>query len=249
MHFDFIPAIDLLDGKVVRLHQGNYDQVTEYGSNPISIAESFYEAGARWLHVVDLNAARSGLPLHEDIIAQIIDAVPINVEIGGGVRSTETAYNYLDAGAMRVIIGSAAIENPEVLDELLQTKADRIAVGIDARSGKIATRGWEATTELDALDYAAQLFGKGVRTFVFTDIAKDGTLQGPNLVALKNFAESVPAKVIASGGIGSLADVKSVYDLSKKYSNIIGVIAGRAIYDGKFRVAEAVASIETFRAA
>lgn len=238
--FQFIPAIDLLDGKIVRLHQGLYDQVTEYGSNPVSVAESFYESGARWLHVVDLNAARTGIPIHTNVIEQIIDAVPISVEVGGGIRSTDTAYEYLDAGAARIVIGSAAVENPELLDELLLTKADRLAVGIDAKNGKLATRGWEADTEIVALDFAQTLFKKGINTFIFTDIAKDGTLAGPNLSALKAFAQAVPAQIIASGGIGSLNDIKSVYELSKLHTNIAGIIAGKAIYAGKFRVADAI---------
>ena len=244
MSFEFIPAIDLLDGKIVRLHQGNYDQVTEYGNNPVSVAESFYESGARWIHVVDLNAARSGLPVHADLIERIIEAVPISIEIGGGIRSIDIAYDYLDAGAARIIIGSAASDNPEMLDELLKTKSDHIAVGIDARNGKLAIRGWEANTQIDALDFAAQLFQKGVRAFVFTDIGQDGTLAGPNLQALESFASSIPAKVIASGGIGTLDDIAKVHTLAQRYSNIIGVIAGRAIYDGKFRVSEAVGVLQ-----
>ncbi len=242
--FDLIPAIDLLDGKLVRLHQGNYDQITTYGHNPVSVAESFAEAGAHWIHVVDLNAARSGIPRHQKEIEDIIKHVTVNVQVGGGIRSQEVAEEYLQLGAGRIVLGSSAVENPQLLSSLLSAYSSRIAVGVDAKDGLVLVRGWEARTQLKATDFALALAQSGVRTLIYTDVARDGSLAGPNLKSLEEFLGAVSVTVIASGGVGSVEDVVSVRALQKNYPHLSGLITGKALYDGRIRLRDALEALQ-----
>ncbi|MGL6133036.1 MAG: 1-(5-phosphoribosyl)-5-[(5-phosphoribosylamino)methylideneamino]imidazole-4-carboxamide isomerase [Prochlorococcaceae cyanobacterium] len=236
-----IPAIDLLDGHCVRLHQGDYDQVTRFSGDPVAQALSWQQQGARRLHLVDLDGARSGLPVNDTTVKAITAALDIPVQLGGGVRSAERAEELLGCGLDRVILGTAALEQPELVEQLAARHPGRIVVGIDARNGKVATRGWieESSTEATAL--ARRFSHSGIAAIISTDIATDGTLAGPNLLALRAMAEASAVPVIASGGIGTLEHLLSL--LALEPLGVQGVIVGRALYDGRVDLADALGAI------
>jgi phosphoribosylformimino-5-aminoimidazole carboxamide ribotide isomerase len=236
-----IPAIDLLDGHCVRLHQGDYGQVTRFSDDPVAQALAWQKQGALRLHLVDLDGAKSGQPVNDVAVKAITRALSIPVQLGGGVRTAERAAELLQCGLERVILGTVALEQPELVDELAAAYPGKIVVGIDAKNGKVATRGWieESSTEATAL--ARRFNSSGIAAIISTDIATDGTLAGPNLEALRAMAEASAVPVIASGGIGNLEHLLSLLALAPL--GIEGVIVGRALYDGRVDLAEALQAI------
>jgi phosphoribosylformimino-5-aminoimidazole carboxamide ribotide isomerase len=234
---DLYPAIDLLGGRVVRLRQGDYADETVYGDDPVAVARDFAEAGARWIHVVDLDAARSGDPVNRPVVAAIVSAVDgvARVQTGGGVRSLADARELADAGVARVVMGSAAVSNPSLVEAASDVVA--VAVGLDHRDGDVAVHGWTEGSGL-ALDDAYALFPTA-EVFVITDIGRDGMLVGPDLDGLARSAERAGAPVIASGGVSSLDDVIAL----TRIENLGGVITGKALYEGRFTIGEALAAV------
>ena len=238
---EIIPAIDLLDGACVRLHQGDYDQVTRFSEDPVAQALSWQSQGATRLHLVDLDGAKLGKPINDAAVRAITAALDIPVQLGGGVRSLERAEELIACGLDRVILGTVAIEQPELVQELAQRHPGRIVVGIDANDGRVATRGWIEQSDVLATDLAKQFSAAGIAAIITTDIATDGTLAGPNLEALRTMAQCSAVPVIASGGIGCMADLLSLLPLEPL--GVTGVIVGRALYDGRVDLAEAIAAL------
>ena len=238
-NFQIYPAIDLRDGKCVRLFQGDYAQETIYGDSPVDMAKKFVEAGAQWIHMVDLDGAKDGVRINDQVV---IEAAKLgaNVQVGGGIRTREDIQHYLSNGVTRVIIGSLAIRNPELAVSFIEEfGSDRIVIGIDAKNGMAATEGWTETSGQAATEVANYFASKGAKHFIYTDIATDGTLAGPNIEANKALAESEDAEIIVSGGIGSLEDIQNVKEASSQ-SNIAGVIIGKALYENRFTLEEAL---------
>lgn len=233
-----IPAIDLKGGKCVRLLRGDLHAETVYGDDPVAMGRRWVDAGARYLHVVDLDGAVSGAPVNGDAIAALCAKLPIPVEVGGGVRTVERAGAILAVGADRVIFGTAALEQPEVVVDACRRFPGRVAVGIDARGGKVAVKGWLETSAVAAVDVARRLEGSGVACIIYTDIERDGTQQGVNVAATRAFAEAIRIPVIASGGVGSLQDIAALLPLEA--AGVTGVIVGRALYTGALRLADAL---------
>jgi phosphoribosylformimino-5-aminoimidazole carboxamide ribotide isomerase len=236
-----IPAIDLLDGHCVRLHQGDYDQVTRFNDDPVAQALEWQRQGAQRLHLVDLDGAKTGQPVNDQAVKVITAALSIPVQLGGGVRSAERAEELLAAGLERVILGTVALEQPELVKRLARSHPGRIVVGIDARDGQVATRGWLETSSIEATALARELSACGIAAIISTDIATDGTLAGPNLDALRAMAAASAVPVIASGGIGTLEHLLSLLPLQSL--GVSGVIVGRALYDGRVNLAEALQAI------
>ncbi len=232
-----IPAIDIKNGKVVRLFKGRFDKVTEYGSDPVDMAKRWEGLGARYLHVVDLDGAQSGERKNGEAIKQIARAVKIPVETGGGIRSREVVDDYLQAGVARVILGTKAVEDRAFLGGILKAWSERIAVSLDCHNGFVAQRGWIETSTVKGTDLAQELGALGLKYIIYTDIARDGTLEGPNIAGLKDMLAAVDANVIASGGVKSLEDIKSL--LALKSMKLWGVITGKAIYEGTLDIKEA----------
>jgi len=241
--FELYPAIDLRDGRCVRLYQGDYAQETVYDEDPVRVARAFADAGAPWIHVVDLDAARSGQATNLDVIAAISAAVPCSVQSGGGVRSVEAADALLRADVTRVVIGTAAIERPALVEELCLLHPRRVAVGLDARGAEVAVRGWIEGTGADLLETASRFEDSGLAALVVTSIGRDGTLEGPDLDQLSGVLAATSVPVIASGGVGSLDDVRALHALRADGRALAGVIAGKAIYEGRFTVADALAAL------
>ena len=237
---EVIPAIDLLDGACVRLRQGDYDQVTRFGDDPVAMARKWQQLGAQRLHLVDLDGARRGEPSNDAAIKAIASTVQIPVQLGGGVRSVERAKDLLACGLDRVILGTAALETPQLVHQLAQAHPGRIAVGIDARNGLVATRGWLHQSPMAATRLAASLDGSGVAVIISTDIASDGTMAGPSLAALQAMARAGAIPVIASGGVANLADLKALQGLRPP---LAGVIIGRALYDGRITLPAALQTV------
>jgi phosphoribosylformimino-5-aminoimidazole carboxamide ribotide isomerase len=238
---DLYPAIDLRGGRCVRLHQGDYGQETVYGDDPVAQAIAFAEAGAAWIHVVDLDAARTGIPENRHTVAAIAAAVPVPVQTGGGVRSVEAAEVLFAAGVERVVIGTAALKDPDLVATLAADH--RVAVGLDARSGEVATDGWLEGSGRTVLDVARSFAEAGVDAFVVTDIARDGTLDGPDLSGLADVVAATAVDVIASGGVGSPDDLVALAALEAGGRRLGGAIVGKAIYEGRVDVASAVAML------
>lgn len=238
---EILPAIDLLDGACVRLHQGDYDHVTRFSDDPVAQALSWQQQGATRLHLVDLDGAKRGEPVNDAAVKAITAALDIPVQLGGGVRSTERVEHLLACGLDRVILGTVAIEQPDLVRALADRYPGRIVVGIDAKDGRVATRGWVEQSDVLATDLAKTFSGAGITAIITTDIATDGTLAGPNLEALRAMAASSSVPVIASGGIGCMADLLALLPLESL--GIRGVIVGRALYDGRVDLAEAVRAL------
>ena len=238
---EVIPAIDLLDGKCVRLYQGDYNQASIFNENPVEVARQWAEEGATRLHVVDLDGAKAGKSVNLPVIEAIAKAISIPVQVGGGLRDRTGVSRLLDTGVQRAILGTVAVEQPELLTELCSEFPEQIVVGIDARNGKVATRGWLETSEVAATDLAQRMAQKGAAAIIYTDIHRDGTLTGPNMEALRELAESVTIPVIASGGVSSLTDLLSL--LSLESVGVTGAIVGRAIYTGDVSLKEAVRAV------
>jgi len=228
-----IPAIDLKDGRCVQLRQGVMDSATTYSDDPLGMARRWVDAGARRLHVVDLDGAFAGRPVNRDLVAGIVDAARgVPVQVGGGIRAVDTAADYLEAGASQVIAGTRAVEEPVFLRELSVAYPGRVILGLDARDGRVATRGWAGDGGTDALDFARSLDGLDLFAIVYTDIARDGMLTGINAQATRRLAEVVRVPVIASGGARSLDDLESLKTLDLAAGNLMGVISGSALYEG-----------------
>jgi phosphoribosylformimino-5-aminoimidazole carboxamide ribotide isomerase len=241
--FDLYPSIDLRGGHCVRLRQGDFEAETVYDDDPVQVARDFAAAGARWLHVVDLDAARTGEPANLTIIETICATVPCRVQVGGGIRSAEVAGEFLSAGAARVVIGTSAIERPELIDELATMHPEQIAVGLDARGREVAVRGWTRGTGVDLVERAGQLGKSGASALVVTEIGRDGTMAGPDLEQLGVVLEATTLPVIASGGVGTLDDLAALRGLRAGGRSLAGAIVGRAIYEGRFRVEDALAAL------
>ncbi len=235
---EIIPAIDLLNGKCVRLLQGNYGQVTEFNSNPIEQALTWERMGAKRLHIVDLDGAKTGKPVNDHIIKSIKKALRIPVQIGGGIRTTQRAEELIKEGIDRVILGTIAIESPETVQLLASKHPGKIIVGIDAKDGKVATRGWVNKSDTEAEELIRTFSKTDIAEIITTDISTDGTLKGPNLKFLQKMASASTVPVIASGGIGNISDILSITGLEK--SGVCGVIVGRALYDGAIDLKEAL---------
>ena len=232
-----LPAIDLLDGKCVRLLHGDYCQATEYSDDPVAVARGFAEEGAEWLHVVDLEGARTGRPAHLSVLAELAQT-GLNLEVGGGIRTLETARQVLGAGAHRVVMGTALTRDLDFASEAFSELGSRLVAGIDARDGRAAVDGWTEDSGVDALALAHELARRGARRFIVTDIATDGALTGPNVAFLAGFVQTLAVPIIASGGISTLDDLDALRDLPGP--GVEGVIIGRAIYEGRFRLSEAL---------
>lgn len=232
-----LPAIDLKDGKCVRLRQGRVDAVTIYGDDPAEQARDWRDQGGQELHVVDLDGAFAGTPKHTEVIRRIIKAFEGPVEVGGGIRTPETLAAIIEAGAARAILGSAALDDPEFLSQAIELYGDRIAVGIDARNGFVQTNGWVETSTVKATELAAAVSSMGVKTIIYTDTATDGMLGGPNLTQVAAICDAAPTCVItASGGVSSPYDVENLKALER--ANLRGAIVGKALYDGRTTIKE-----------
>lgn len=240
---DLYPAIDLRDGRCVRLYQGDYGRETFYGDDPVGQARAFAEAGAPWIHVVDLDAARSGEAANTDVIAAICDAVDVPVQSGGGVRSIDAARRLADAGVSRVVIGTAALERPELVAAVAAVQP--VAVGLDARGTALAAHGWEVDSGVELGDAVVRFADVGAEAFVVTEIGVDGTLAGPALDQLAEVLGHAAGRVdvIASGGVGTVADLVALAGLSVDGSTLAGAIMGRALYEQRFTLTDALAAV------
>ncbi|HEX2047053.1 MAG TPA: 1-(5-phosphoribosyl)-5-[(5-phosphoribosylamino)methylideneamino]imidazole-4-carboxamide isomerase [Acidimicrobiales bacterium] len=234
------PAVDLRGGRVVRLYQGDFDKETAYGMDPVAVAEGYAAAGAPWIHVVDLDAARTGTPENRPVIAAIADAVNVKVQASGGVRDQASAEEVLACGVDRVVLGTAAVENPELVCDL--AGHHQVAVGLDVRGREVAVRGWTEGSGVDLFDLLARYADSGVAAVVVTDISRDSTLEGPNLEGLAAVLDATDIPVIASGGVGALPDLEALATLEASGRRLEGAIVGKALYEGKFTVEEAIAA-------
>jgi phosphoribosylformimino-5-aminoimidazole carboxamide ribotide isomerase len=235
------PAIDIRGGQAVRLLQGDYERETAYDSDPVDAALRWVEEGAQYLHVVDLDGARAGEPVNLETVRRIAAAVPFPIQVGGGLRNADCVASVLRAGAERVVIGTAALQDPEFLDRMLAHYGDRVVVSVDARDGKVSLAGWTETSDLDAADAVAALTERGAERFLCTAIEVDGTMEGPALGELNRIAAATTAWVIASGGVGDLSHLETL--ATEAAANVEGAIVGRALYERKFTVADAVAAL------
>ena len=224
------PAIDIKDGKVVRLLQGRFDDVTKYSDNPVTVAQTWADKGAQWLHIVDLDGAKDEKISNLSVISEIAHNVNIPIEMGGGIRTKEDIINLLNAGVSRVILGTKVVEDCEFLKEILSIWPEQIAVSLDCKNGMVAKKGWTSVTDLKAVDFAKELEQLGLKYLVYTDIKRDGMLTGPDIEGLKSILEAVNIPIIASGGISSIEDIKKLLEL--KNSGLLGAITGKALYEG-----------------
>jgi phosphoribosylformimino-5-aminoimidazole carboxamide ribotide isomerase len=237
-----LPAVDIRDGKAVRLRQGHFDDETVYADDPVEAARSFVEAGARFLHVVDLDGAREGEPVNLRHVERITAELDVPVELGGGLRSIASIRRALKAGAARVVLGTAAFTDPELLDEALSAFTSRILVGVDVRGGRVSVSGWTRETQTSGEDAIRLMQQRGVTRFVYTNVDRDGMLEGPDLDEVRRVGEAVRGRFLYSGGIGSLEDLRGLREL--RLVNLAGVISGKALYEGRFGVAEGQAELE-----
>lgn len=233
------PAIDIIDGKAVRLSQGRFDKVEVFNDSPVEAARAWVEAGASYIHIVDLDGARYGKSFIVDIIKSITAEFNVPVQTGGGVRSLEDVTARIEAGASRVIIGTAAVKNPELVKAAVELYGDKIAVGVDAKDGMVAIKGWEEVSNISAVDLCLKMKGYGVNTVIYTDISKDGMMQGPNIDSTKALIDSTGMDIIASGGVSKIEDVQNVCDI-----NAAGVIIGKALYNGAMQLSEVLDRFE-----
>ncbi len=237
------PAIDLKDGLCVRLMQGDPDRATVYGRDPVAVARRWESEGAEWLHVVDLDGAFSKTPKNRQIIASIVGSVSIPVQVGGGIRNLETIKEYFSLGVERVILGTAALRQPEILEKACGLYPHRVALGIDARNGQVAVEGWKETTGTDAIAFVQHFSNLDLAAVIYTDIHRDGMQSGVNVEATRRLLEASHVPVIASGGVATLADVEALFPLIPL--GLIGVITGRAIYNGTLQLSEAISRVRS----
>ena len=231
-----LPAIDLKDNKVVRLYKGEFDTVHQVADDPVSTAKAFYDAGARYIHMVDLDGAKDGVRKNADIVRAVAQSVGLKVELGGGIRSMTDLEEVFALGVYRAVIGSAAVSHPEFVKEAVAKDGERIAVGIDTKGGKVKTAGWIEDSGLDYLDFARQMENIGVKTIIFTDIETDGTLQGPAFEKLTALQKSVGCQIVASGGVSNNEDIRKLAGMG-----LYGAIIGKAYYAGTIDLAQAAA--------
>ena len=232
-----IPAVDIKEGRCVRLIQGKADQETVYSNDPLSMANHWDEEGAQTIHVVDLDGAFQGSPINSEIVKKIIYSSSVDIQVGGGIRTLEAIEKYVKAGAYRVILGTIAQKEPEFVEEACRRFPNKIIIGIDAQNGLVAVKGWVEVSEQKATDLAQKMKGFGIAGFIFSDISRDGMLQGPNLESIKEFAEYAQLPVIASGGVSRLEDIKNLAKLESY--GVEGVIIGKALYDKTISFKEA----------
>ncbi len=235
------PAIDLKDGKCVRLVQGEMDRATVFSDSPAAQAKAFEAAGCEWLHLVDLNGAFAGEPVNAEAVEAILAATKVPAQLGGGIRDMKTIEGWLDKGLARVILGTVAVEKPDLVREAARAFPGQVAVGIDARAGKVATRGWAEVTDINATELARSFEDAGVAAIIYTDILRDGAMKGPNVEATAALARAVSIPVIASGGVSSLDDLRALADCGAPLN---GAISGRALYDGAIDLSEALALLK-----
>lgn len=230
------PAIDLKDGQCVRLLKGDMDKATVFGDDPAAQARAFQDAGADYLHLVDLNGAFEGRPVNGEAVRAILGATSVPAQLGGGIRDIDTISMWLDAGLARVILGTVAVENPDLVREAAKVFPGQVAVGLDARGGKVATRGWAEETDMEVTELARQFEDAGIAAIIYTDIDRDGAMAGPNVAATEALARAVSIPVVASGGVSSMEDLRAL----KATGVIEGAISGRALYDGAIDLGEAL---------
>ena len=238
---EVIPAIDLLGGNCVRLYQGDYGQSEVFGEDPVTMAKKWQDQGATRLHLVDLDGAKTGEPINLGAIAAIVEALNIPVQVGGGLRDRSRVAQLLSLGVKNAILGTVAVENPELVGELCDEFPGQIIVGIDARNGKVATKGWLETSEVEAVELAQRMAKFGAAAIIYTDIYRDGTMQGPNLDALRDLCTHIDIPVIASGGVSSVTDLLSLLGLES--IGVTGAIVGRAIYTGDVVLKDAIRAV------
>ncbi len=233
------PAIDIKNGKCVRLRQGNFDDMTVYNDNPVEVAKEWIKNGASYIHLVDLDGAREGSGVNSDIIKEIANLSDVPVQTGGGIRTIEDIENKLALGVRRVILGTVAVKNPEIVKEAVEKFGDAIAVGIDAKNGMVAVSGWEEVSEVSAVDLCVKMRDYGLKTIIYTDISKDGMMGGPNIEATKEIVDATGIDIIASGGVSGMNDLENVDKI-----NAHGAIIGKALYTGAINLKEAVDRFE-----
>jgi phosphoribosylformimino-5-aminoimidazole carboxamide ribotide isomerase len=236
------PAIDIREGRAVRLIQGDYERETTYEDDPVVAARRWADGGARWLHVVDLDGAKAGEPINLDHVRRIVAAVDVPVQLGGGLRDSKKVENAISAGAERVVLGTAAVRDPELAGAIAAAHGDRVVVSVDSRSGKAAAEGWTESSDLETAEVVAALTRRGVRRFVFTPVEVDGLMEGPDLDSLREVSKATDGELIYSGGVGSLDHLRALAGLG--LGNLGGVIVGRALYEGRFNIAEAQTTLE-----
>ncbi len=237
-----LPAVDILEGKAVRLARGEFDAKTVYDTDPLEAAERWASVGARGLHLVDLDGARTGQPANLEHVKRIARTVDVPIQVGGGLRTVDAVNDAIDAGASRVVLGTAAFSDVDFLDEVLAAHRDRVVVSVDARGGKLAAKGWTEQTEIPADSVVERLGARGVRRFVFSSIERDGMMSGPDLQAARQIAAAVRGSFLYSGGISSTDDLRALAGL--RQVNLAGVIVGKALYEGRFTVLEAQQALE-----
>jgi phosphoribosylformimino-5-aminoimidazole carboxamide ribotide isomerase len=234
------PAVDILDGRAVRLKQGRKQEATVYG-DPIEMATKWVSKGAEWLHVVDLEGAFQGKPMSLDILREMVSVLPgAKIQVGGGIRSMSTVESFLDAGIARVVLGTAAVQDQEFVTKALAEHPQNIAIGIDARGGEVQIAGWTEDSHIGAIELARKLEDLGARLVIYTDIARDGVLEGPNVAATREMLESTDLSVIASGGVSSIQDLRQLAEIDD--GRLDGVIIGKALYEGRIQIEEALAN-------
>ena len=229
------PAIDLYDKKAVRLYKGDYNQMTVYSENPLEVAKSFKAAGAEYIHMVDLEGAKDGTTPNFEVVAAVAKESGLKVEIGGGIRNEETVKKYIDAGVMRVILGTAALEDGEFLESVCKKYGEKIAVGADLKDGQVAVKGWLETSDVSGMDFLAKMQALGVKTVICTDISRDGAMRGTNRELYSELSEKFTMDIVASGGVSTIDDVKALRSM-----NLYGAIVGKAIYTGDIDLKEAI---------
>jgi phosphoribosylformimino-5-aminoimidazole carboxamide ribotide isomerase len=238
MAFQVIPAVDIQGGKAVRLRQGRQDDSTVFDDSPVEVARRFAAEGATRIHVVDLDGAFSGKAVNEEIIRRIVNAVECPVQVGGGVRNYEIAARYLGAGVSRIILGTSIVRDPEEVLRITKAYPGKVAAGIDAKDGFVAIRGWVEVTGVTAVDLARQMEENGISCFIYTDISRDGMMEGPNFQSIREFARGLSTPVIASGGVSTMEDLATLGEMES--DGVCGAVIGRAIYDGSLSLADAL---------
>ena len=237
-----IPAIDIKNGRCVRLVQGDPGKETVYCEDPIAQARTFAEAGAELIHVVDLDGAFAGLPINKEIVKKIAETITVPIEIGGGIRSADVIDEYRNSGIRRFIVGTAALEDVPAFEEMVKRFGDEIIVGVDAKSAKVATRGWLNVSSVSAIEFMDEMMKMGISEFIYTDISTDGMLKGPNIPAIKEVLSSISdIRLVASGGVSSLDDIRNLVAVGDP--RLVGCIVGKAIYDGRIMLTDALSIV------